>query len=165
MEEANIQVKYSKDISKQEETDVSIERNAGKLELTFNKYCEEFPLFRAISHSHYDKNTRTLSFPDKQENNLLSVLKDSKVTYKFTSAKQKAIKDKYSKQKSLLKQKLGKIKVTKKYKDASSKKQNDNESDNEVTEEEMDQNANEGKNQNFIEDDDLLNAIEDDDQN
>ena len=106
-------------------------------------------MFRAISHSYYDKNTRTLSFPEKQENNLLSVLKDSKVTYKFTSAKQKAIKDKYSKQKQIVKKTLGKIKVTpKKYKDAISKKQN--ESDNEVKEEERDQDANEGKNQKIF---------------
>ncbi len=147
MEEADIQVKYSKDIAEQEVEDVSIERNAGKLELKFNKYCEEFPLFRAISHSFYDKNTRTLSFPEKQENNLLSVLKDSKVTYKF--AKQKAIKEKYSKQKPILKKTLGKIKVnTKKYKETISKKQN--ESDNEVTDEEMDQDANDDKNQKIL---------------
>jgi hypothetical protein len=147
LEEADIQVKYSKDIAKQEVEDVSIERNAGKLELKFNKYCEEFPLFRAISHSFYDKNTRTLSFPEKQENNLLSVLKDSKVTYKF--AKQKAIKEKYSKQKPILKKTLGKIKVnTKKYKETISKKQN--ESDNEVTDEEMDQDANDDKNQKIL---------------
>ena len=149
LDNANIQVKYSKDIAKQEEKDVSIVRNEGKLELKFNKFCEEFPLFRAISHSYYDRNTRTLSFPEKQEINLLSVLKDSKVTYKFASAKQKAIKDKYSKQKAITKKTLGKMKVTsKKYKAAISK--NQNESDNEGTEEEMDQDANDSKNQKIF---------------
>ena len=68
------------------DVDVSIEKKKGRLQLSFNKYCEEYPLFRAIANSEYDRKTRILSFPENQKKNLLNVLKDAKVTYSFSTA-------------------------------------------------------------------------------
>jgi len=88
LEEANIDYDpvIKSNNNKSTDVDLSIEKKRGRLQLTFNKYCEEYPLFRAIANSEYDKQSRILSFPENQEKNLLNVLKDSKVTYSFLTA-------------------------------------------------------------------------------
>lgn len=97
---ANIHALHSTANDVSDEIDVAIEKINGKIELKFNRYCDEFPIFRAITSSFYDKERKRLLFPEEQEKNLMNVLRNTKVVYKLMNETEKAAK-KITKQSSI----------------------------------------------------------------
>jgi hypothetical protein len=59
-----------------------IAKNGNDLEISFNSYVEEFPLFRTIKNSEYKRDEKKLIIPNSEKSALESVLKSTGIQYK-----------------------------------------------------------------------------------